>query len=102
MYNVPEGAEGLSMLDFVEKLLWDTLELAPATELPIERAHPAGTRETSVLEWEIYFDQDYTPAVLQKRKEYSEAKRVLKQNKIHFQTPYPTKLQVFYDDETRL
>lgn len=25
----------------------------------------------------IYFDQDYAPAVLQKRKEYSEAKRVL-------------------------
>ena len=50
----------------------------------------------------IYFDQDYPPAVLQKRKEYSEAKRVLKQNKIRFQTPFPAKLRVYYEDGTRL
>ncbi len=50
----------------------------------------------------IYFDQDYPPAILQKRKEYTEAKRVLKQKQIRFQTPFPAKLRVFYDDGTRL
>ena len=50
----------------------------------------------------IYFDQDYPPAILQKRKDYSEAKRVLKQRNIRFQTPFPAKLRVFYGDETRL
>lgn len=136
IYNVPEGAEGLSMVEFVEKLLRDTLEIPPNTELEIERAHralvprPSGDREdkprsivirflryktkAEILRraWGkkkvflngklIYFDQDYPPAVLQKRKEYSEAKRVLKQRKISFQTPYPAKLRVFYEDGTRL
>lgn len=51
---------------------------------------------------QIYFDQDYPPAVLQKRKEYSEAKRVLKHNSIRFQTPFPAKLRVHYENGTRL
>lgn len=50
----------------------------------------------------IYFDHDYPPAVLQKWKEYSEAKRVLKQRKISFQTPYPAKLRVFYENGTQM
>lgn len=113
IYNVPEGTEGSSMMEFVEKLLRDTLEIPPTVQLDIERAHctlaprPAGDREDkprSIIvkflryrtkeeilrkAWGkkkvflngrlIYFDQDYPPAVLQKRKEYAEAKRVLKQ-----------------------
>lgn len=136
IYNVPEGAEGSSMVVFVEKLLRDTLEIPPTMELYIERAHralaprPPGDevhRPRSIIirflrykikeeilrkAWEkkkvfwngkpIYFDQDYPPAILQKRKEYSEAKRVLKQSKIRFQTPFPAKLRVFYEDGTRL
>lgn len=136
IYNVPEGAEGSSMVEFVEKLLRDALEIPQTTELDIERAHralaprPSGDREDKprsiiirflrykikeeVLRkaWgkkkvflngrQIYFDQDYPPTVLQKRKEYSEAKRVLKQSKIRFQTPYPAKLRVFYEDGTQL
>lgn len=35
-------------------------------------------------------------------KKYSEAKRVLKQRKISFQTPYPAKLWVFYEDGMQL
>lgn len=50
----------------------------------------------------IYFDQDYLPAILQKRKECSEAKRVFKQTQICYQTPFPAKLRVFYEDGTRL
>lgn len=136
IYNVPEGSEGASMVDFIEKLLRETLELPADVELHIERAHralapkpagDAGDKPRSIIikflrykvkedilrrAWAkkrvshndrvIYFDHDYAPAVLQKRKEYSEAKRVLKQNKIRFQTPFPAKLRVFYDGETQL
>lgn len=135
LYNVPEGSEGTSTTMFVEKLLRDTLEIPPTTDLGIERAHRAlapkpsgngGDKPRSIIikfhrykikeeilrkawakkvflnERPIYFDQDYPPAIVQKRKEYSEAKRVLKQKQIRFQTPFPAKLRVFYDDETRL
>ncbi|CAI5697253.1 unnamed protein product [Oreochromis niloticus] len=50
----------------------------------------------------IYFDHDYPTAILNKRKEYNEVKRVLKEKKIHFQTPYPARLRVFYEEGTRL
>lgn len=50
----------------------------------------------------IYLDQDYPSAILQKRKEYAEAKRVLKQRNIRFHTPFPAKLRVFYENGTRL
>lgn len=50
----------------------------------------------------IYFDQYYAPAILRKRKDYAEAKRALKQQNIRFQTPYPAKLRVFYQDGTVL
>lgn len=53
-------------------------------------------------ETQIFFDNDYPPAVLQKRKEYAEAKRVLKQKNIRFQTPFPAKLRVFYENGTRI
>ncbi|KAK9533243.1 hypothetical protein VZT92_008377 [Zoarces viviparus] len=136
IYNVPEGAEGSSMVEFVEKLICDTLEIPPTTDLGIERAHralapkPTGDREDksrSIIirfhrykikeeilrkawgkkrvllnERLIYFDQDYPPTVVQNRKKYSEAKRALKQRQIRFQTPYPAKLRVFYEDGTRL
>ena len=51
IYNVPEGAEGSAMVEFMEKLLRDTLEIPPTTSLDIERAHraltlkPPGDRE---------------------------------------------------------
>lgn len=40
--------------------------------------------------------------MLKKRGEYAEAKKVLREKQIKFQTPYPAKMQVFYDDNTRL
>ncbi|KAJ0039388.1 hypothetical protein NL108_015923 [Boleophthalmus pectinirostris] len=39
---------------------------------------------------------------MKKRKEYAEAKKVLKKKKIKFQTPFPAKLRVFYEGETRI
>lgn len=50
----------------------------------------------------IYFDHDYPAAILNKRKEYNEVKRVLKEKRIRFQTPYPARLRVFYDEGTQL
>lgn len=46
----------------------------------------------------VNLDHDYVPEVLAKRKDYAEAKVVLKQNKIRFQTPFPAKFRVFYED----
>lgn len=50
----------------------------------------------------VIVDHDYAPEVLKLRREYTEAKRILKDNKIKFQTPYPARMRVFYNDETRL
>ncbi len=50
----------------------------------------------------IYFDHDYLATVLSKQKEYNEAKRMLKEKRICFQTPYPARLHVFYEDGMRL
>lgn len=50
----------------------------------------------------VNIDHDYAPEVLKKRKDYAEAKRVLKEKKIRFQTPFPARLRVFFQDETKL
>lgn len=59
-------------------------------------------KEIYVNNQRIYFDHDYPTAILTCRKEYNEAKRALKEKKIRFQTPYPSKLRVFYEGDTRL
>lgn len=59
-------------------------------------------KDIFVGQQKIYFDHDYPPAVLQKRKEYTEVKKVLKENKIRFQTPYPARLRVFNEDGTHI
>lgn len=139
LYNVHEGVEtGTLMVDYVEKLLRNSLDIPQSMSLGIERAHralgprprpskngeekscsiivgfagfttkeeilrKAWTKKTVLWdERRIYFDQDYPPSILQKRKEYAEAKRVLKRHKIRFQTPYPYKLRVFYENGTQL
>lgn len=50
----------------------------------------------------VFLDHDYAPDVLKKRKEYTEAKKVLREKKIRFQTPFPAKLRVFYEGEIRV
>lgn len=49
----------------------------------------------------VFLDHDYAPEILRKRKEYMEAKKVLRNNNIRFQTPFPAKLRVYYEGETR-
>ena len=50
----------------------------------------------------FYVDHDFPPEVLKKRSQYAEAKKVLKEKRIKFQTPYPARMQVFYENGTRL
>ncbi|KAL7848717.1 hypothetical protein SRHO_G00203400 [Serrasalmus rhombeus] len=48
----------------------------------------------------VNLDHDYTPELLRKRREYAEAKTMLKERGIRFQTPFPDRLRVFYKDGT--
>ena len=46
----------------------------------------------------ISIDHDYAPEILAKRKEYAEARRVLKANNTRFQTLFPARLRVHHAD----
>ncbi len=50
----------------------------------------------------INLNHDYTPDVLKKRREYAEAKSVLKEERIRFQTLFPPRLRMFYPEGTVL
>lgn len=50
----------------------------------------------------IYFDQDYPPETLKKRREYVGILKELKAKGIRFHTPYPAKLKVFFDSGTQI
>lgn len=49
----------------------------------------------------INLDHDYPPLILKRRREYKEIRKVLKENNIHFQTLFPAKLRVRYEDGTK-
>lgn len=49
----------------------------------------------------INLDQDYAPFILTKRREYAEARKALKEKNIKFQTLYPARLRVHYEDGTK-
>lgn len=59
-------------------------------------------REVFYNNTRFYVDHDYPSVILKRRVEYAEAKKILKERKIKFQTPYPARLRVFYNDGTRL
>ncbi|KAL0196633.1 hypothetical protein M9458_005173, partial [Cirrhinus mrigala] len=59
--------------------------------------------EKKVVEWKgnrIFFDHDYAPDVLWKRRKYQDAKRMLREHDIRFQTRFPARLRVFYTEGT--
>lgn len=61
--------------------------------------------ERKVIKWKgnrIFFDHDYTPDVLWKRRKYQEAKRILREHDIKFQTRFLARLKVFYSGGTVL
>lgn len=47
----------------------------------------------------VFVDHDYAPETLRKRREYTEAKRVLRENNIRYQTPFPARMRVHYEGE---
>ena len=48
----------------------------------------------------INLDHDYAPGIMARRREYAEARRLLKDKNIKFQTLYPARMRVFYEDGT--
>ena len=50
----------------------------------------------------INLDHDYAPGILARRRDYAEARRVLKENNIRFQTLYPARLRVFHEEGTAI
>lgn len=48
----------------------------------------------------LSFDHDYTTEVVQKRKEYKAAKRILKEKGIQFQMPF-TRMKIHWESESR-
>lgn len=132
IHGIEEGSESnsSSMITFVENLLRE--KLPPTHDLKIERAHrrpkpPAESPPRSIvakfsssktkeeilkLVWQkrgflykerrVFVDHDYAPETLKKRREYAEAKKVLRENNTRFQTPFPARLRVFYEGETCL
>ncbi|KAJ8353684.1 hypothetical protein SKAU_G00212510 [Synaphobranchus kaupii] len=51
---------------------------------------------------QINLDHDYPPLILKKRREYSEVRKVLKENQVQFQTLFPARLRVRYKDGTKI
>ncbi|KAK1894608.1 LINE-1 type transposase domain containing protein 1 [Dissostichus eleginoides] len=121
-----QKSEGTNISSFLESLLKDSLDLPQDMELRIERA-PLGVGTQSIIAkfssyrakeevirkaWQkkqvfynntrYYVDHDYPSAIIKKRAEYTEVRKVLKETKVKFQTPYPAKLRVFYSEGTRL
>ncbi|CAI5660921.1 unnamed protein product [Oreochromis niloticus] len=118
LYGVPEGVESgaPSMAHFVEKLLRENLAIPPSTPLQIQRAlsslPPDGSQPRSILvkflcftvkevlrlAWQkkgfmlnsskINLDHDFPPEIMALRKEYAEARKVLKEKNLRFRTLY--------------
>lgn len=52
-------------------------------------------------DYHINLDHDYPPLILKKRREYTEIRKVLKENKVQFQTLFPARLRVRHEDGTK-
>uniref|UniRef100_A0A3B5QEY1 L1 transposable element RRM domain-containing protein n=1 Tax=Xiphophorus maculatus TaxID=8083 RepID=A0A3B5QEY1_XIPMA len=48
----------------------------------------------------VFFDQDFPSDILAKRKEYNPIRKILKEKGLRFQTMYPSRLRVFYQNGT--
>ncbi len=128
IYGVAEGEEGESAAKFVQDLLRRELHLPEDFNLQIQRAHrslaqkPADgaqprpiivnfleftTKEKVLKEvWKIIlrskvlsFDHDYATEIVQKRKEYNAAKRILKEKGVRFQMPF-TRMRIHWETGT--
>lgn len=50
----------------------------------------------------ISIDHDFPPEIMAMRREYTESRRVLKENNLRFRTLYPARLKVFYEDGVKI
>lgn len=50
----------------------------------------------------INLDHDYPPEIMAMRKEYAEARRILKDKNLRFRTLYPARLKVFYEEGVKI
>uniref|UniRef100_A0A3P8RTN2 L1 transposable element RRM domain-containing protein n=1 Tax=Amphiprion percula TaxID=161767 RepID=A0A3P8RTN2_AMPPE len=121
IYGIPEQNEQSpkTMITFIEKVLRENLSIPATLDLQIQRAHralgprppPGATPRSIVVKFQSYIvkeevirlawlkkgftldghkislDHDYAPAIL-----------VLKENKLRFQTLYPARLRVHYEE----
>lgn len=53
-------------------------------------------------EKQVNLDNDYPPAILRKRREYTEVRRALKENGVPFQTLFPARLRVKHKEGTKI
>ena len=51
-------------------------------------------------EKKIHLDNDYAPELQRRRRQYAETKVALKERNIRFQSPFPARLRVFFEDGT--
>lgn len=127
IFGVPEETEKGSVTQFVEEIIRSKLDIEtdcqiqrahralapkPKTDQP-PRAIMVNFLQYNTKEkvlrraWEkkiitlgerrIFFDHDYTSVVVQQRKSYVKAKKILKEAGIRFQTPF-TKMRVHWDN----
>ncbi|KAJ8375565.1 hypothetical protein SKAU_G00061450 [Synaphobranchus kaupii] len=101
IYGVPESAEGTSMHHYVEDLIKTELVVVRFLRFTTKEnvLHAAWKKNVHVQGKRVYFDHDYAEEVQRKRKEYTPIKKVLKENKIRFQTPL-TRMRVHFDSGT--
>lgn len=50
----------------------------------------------------VNLDHDYPPEIIAMRKEYAEARRVLKEKNLRFRTLYPARLKVFHEEGAKI
>lgn len=63
------------------------------------------SRQIKGFKWRynhINLDCDYPPTIIAKRREYAEIQRVLKENQVKFQTVFPARLCMFFNDGTKI
>lgn len=46
----------------------------------------------------INLDHDYPPEIMAMRREYAEARKILKEKNLRFRTRYPVRLKVFFEE----
>ncbi|KAK7944441.1 hypothetical protein WMY93_000169 [Mugilogobius chulae] len=133
IFGIKEGAEGTSMVKFVNNFLKTELALGEDMDLQIQRSHrslgpkprdnqPARSILVNFQRFDIKdkvlraawskkityegkavsFANDLPAEINNKMKEYKDIKRSLKEASIRFQTPYPARMKIHWEDGPRM